>query len=75
MLLLALVLLGLACACIGDHPALALERALSALAHVPPLVAVWSLLVALLAPLARTLAQARPVVVRGSPAELQRFLF
>jgi hypothetical protein len=75
--LLALVclgLLGFACACLGDQPALALERALQAPA-VPALVEPWpvvmlggfaaSLLVVLAAPARR----------RASPALLQRFLF
>jgi hypothetical protein len=75
VVLLAVLLLGFACACIGDHPTLALERALAAFANVPPLSAVWSLLVLLLAPTAAVLVRSRSAVVRGSPAELQRFLF
>jgi hypothetical protein len=75
ILLLALLLLGCACACITDHPAVAIERALTAAATLPPLVQVWSLLALLLAPTAAMLVRMRPAVVRGSPAELQRFLF
>jgi hypothetical protein len=75
VVLLAVLLLGFACACITDHPALALERALAAMASIPPLNAIWLLLVVLLAPSVTVLARTRPAVVRGSPAELQRFLF
>jgi hypothetical protein len=60
VVLLAVLLLGFACACI---------------AGVPPLLAMWSLLVLLFAPATATLVRRRPAVVRGSPAELQRFLF
>ena len=75
VVLLAVLLLGFVCACTTDHPALALERALAAVANIPPLNAIWSLLVLLLAPTATVLVRTRPAVVRGSPAELQRFLF
>jgi hypothetical protein len=75
VLLVAVLVLGFACACITDHPTTAIERALTTAANVPPLVMMWSLLVLLLAPAATMLVRTRPAVVRGSPAELQRFLF
>jgi len=75
LLLLAILVLGFACACITVHPAVAIERALTAAASLPPLLEIWSLLVLLLAPTATMLVRTRPAVVRGSPAELQRFLF
>lgn len=75
LLVLALLLLGFACACIADHPALALERALSALGQLPPVTAVWSSLVVTGALPAMPFLHRRVSVARGSPAELQRFLF
>jgi uncharacterized SAM-binding protein YcdF (DUF218 family) len=72
--LMCLGLLGFACACLGDQPALALERALQAPA-LPALVEVWS--VVLLGGFASALAASASVPARGraSPALLQRFLF
>ena len=75
LLVIALLLLGFACACITDHPALAIERALTAAATVPPLIEIWSLLVLALAPATVVAVRNRAALVRGSPAELQRFLF
>lgn len=76
LLVLALLVLGFACACITDHPAVAIERALTAAANLPALIEVWSLLVLALALSATTvLVHTRATLVRGSPAELQRFLF
>lgn len=76
-ILLALVclgLLGFACACLGDQPALALERALQAPA-LPALVEVWCLV--LLGGFASALIASASLRGRGraSPALLQRFLF
>jgi hypothetical protein len=76
-ILLALVclgLLGFACACLGDQPALALERALQTPA-LAALVEVWCLV--LLAGLASAVVASSSLSARGraSPAVLQRFLF
>jgi hypothetical protein len=76
LVILALLVLGFACACITDHPAVAIERALTAAASLPPLIEVWSLLVLAFGFSATTIvARTRATLVRGSPAELQRFLF
>ena len=72
---LCLVLLGFACACISHHPVAAIERALTAAATLPPLVEIWSLLILGLVPASLAVLRNRAAVVRGSPAELQRFLF
>jgi uncharacterized SAM-binding protein YcdF (DUF218 family) len=72
--LICLGLLGFACTCLGDQPALALERALQAPA-LPALIEVWRVVVlggfasALLA------SFSAPGRGRASPALLQRFLF
>jgi hypothetical protein len=42
---------------------------------MPPLIEIWSLLMLALAPAATLLVRTRTAVVRGSPAQLQRFLF
>jgi hypothetical protein len=75
LVVIALLVLGFACACITDHPAVAIERALTAAATLPPLIEIWSLLVFALAPATLVVVRSRAAVVRGSPAELQRFLF
>jgi hypothetical protein len=72
--LVCLMLLGFACACLSDQPALALERALQAPA-LPGLVEVWALLA--LVAFIPNLFVGRVVSgrSRASPVLLQRFLF
>lgn len=74
LLLICLLMLGFACACLGDQPAIALERALQSPA-LPAVLMVWAVL--LLAAFSRVLPRlavaAHPG--RGSPELLQRFLF
>jgi hypothetical protein len=71
---ICLALLGFACACLTDHPALAIERALSALTALPALVEVWTLVVVIAM---TTFVVLSPPSARGraSPELLQRFLF
>jgi len=68
---LCLLLIGFACACLGDQLTPGLERPLAALA----VVVVWLALAA--ATLARSVlvAFSVPALGRASPAQLQRFLF
>jgi hypothetical protein len=76
--LLALVCLGLiafACACLSEQPMQALERAMSTGAALPPLVALWALLIASLAAVPRVLLAGDAARSRASPAALQRFRF
>lgn len=78
LILLALVclgLLGFACACLSDQPAVALERALQAPALAPAVVELWPAI--LLGAFTVGLLVYAPVEARGraSPAVLQRFLF
>jgi hypothetical protein len=71
---LCLALLGFACACLGDQPLQALERALGALPALPVLTEVWSL-IALIALASALFAAAPQARARApSPAMLQRFL-
>jgi Asp/Glu/hydantoin racemase len=72
LLLLCIGLLGLACACLDDTPALAFDRALQTAAL--PVIGVWAALI--LASFASALlALVVPARDRASPAFLQRFLF
>lgn len=76
-LLLALVclaLIGFACACLTDQPAVAIERALQGPALAPGVIAVWSVLLVVLLASSATGAVTLPRG-RASPALLQRFLF
>jgi len=76
ILILLVVMLGFFCLCINDHPTQAAERAVSAIAHAPALVEMWSLTVLLMAPfLLAPLVSAVAAVGRASPEGLQRFRF
>jgi hypothetical protein len=68
-----LLLLGFACACLTDHPMQAIERALGALSSVLAIVEVWPLIVLSLFAAVAFLG-VRQVLLRPSPALLQRFL-
>src|SRR6266540_5435592 len=52
LVLIVVMLIGIACACATDHPMQAVDRALSAIPTMPPLIELWSLIVLLLAPVA-----------------------
>ena len=74
---ICLLLIGVACACFGDTPLQALDRAF---AGAPPLAAVielWPLMAALFLAGTVLFTRSRPVrpSARASPALLQRFLF
>jgi cytochrome c biogenesis factor len=70
---LCLLLLGFVCACLTDHPAQAVERALAVGGALPALVLVWSLTAALALPLLRMFSV--PAMGRSSPPLTQRFRF
>lgn len=72
--LICLLMLGFACACLGDRPALALERALQVPA-LPAVTLLWAAIV--LGAFTRTLPRLGAIAhpARGSPELLQRFLF
>lgn len=74
LLVFGLLLLGFACACITDHPAQAIERALAAVATAPPIIEVWSVNAFALVFLTLALARQARLRPRPSPADLQRFL-
>lgn len=74
LLVLSLVVLGVLCACMSDHPVQAIERALFAVASLPALLEVWSFALAAFVATALLYARPRPVTGRASPAVLQRFI-
>jgi hypothetical protein len=69
-----LALLGFACACLGDQPIQAVERALAAIPALPALVAVWAWIAVLTGMAALVFARSLAVASRSSPPLLQRFL-
>jgi len=74
LLIVALLLLGFACACLSDHPMQAIERVLSSIPTALPLIQVWSLNAVALSMLMLLAAGYVRAVARPSPATLQRFL-
>jgi len=74
LVLVVVMLVGLACACLTDQPMQAIERALSSLLAAPAAIEVWGLVVILIGTplfLGPRLCRVRG---RASPALLQRFL-
>ena len=76
LVLVCLVMIGVACACFGDTPLQALDRAFAAAPPLSAVVELWPLLAAALgaAALARVIARPLRPPGRASPAVLQRFL-
>lgn len=75
LLVFLVVALGIACACASDHPAQAIDRALSAIQAAPGLIEVWSFVASALVAASFVYARPRLQPERASPAQLQRFLF
>jgi len=73
--IVCLLLIGFACVCFSDHPAQAIERAVSVPAATPAVIEVWSLVVLSLFAAPLVLTRRGGGFGRASPAELQRFLF
>ncbi len=69
-----LVMLGIACACISDHPAQTIDRAAGAVAAAPAVVEIWSVMT-LLVFVSFIVVRPQGLASRSSPATLQRFLF
>jgi hypothetical protein len=71
-----LAMLALACACLSDNPAKAIERAAGAGAAIPAIVELWAMLTITLGVLALVLVVGpHRRGARASPVLLQRFLF
>jgi hypothetical protein len=73
-LILLLVMLGIACACVSDHPAQTGDRTVGAIPAAPAVVEMWSFLTILLF-VSFILVRPRTLASRSSPAALQRFIF
>lgn len=73
--LLILMLVGFACACLGDSPMQAIERVLAAFAQLPTVAVAWTLAFATLLVAMPRLQPQRAGLGRASPEALQRFLF
>lgn len=71
---LCMLLLGFVCACLTDHPAQAVERALAFGGALPALILVWSLTAALTLSCLLTMFGV-PAMGRSSPPLTQRFRF
>jgi ACR3 family arsenite efflux pump ArsB len=76
VLVFAVLVFGFACALMTDHPGQVIDRVLSAVAALPAIVEVWSLL-AVGSAAAAVVASRQPLfaAARASPPVLQRFLF
>lgn len=74
LVLIAVMLVGVACACLTDHPMQAIEKALSAIPMAAALMAAWPVLAVGLFGAALTARLSRAARDRASPAVLQRFL-
>jgi hypothetical protein len=74
LLVIAVMLVGVACACLTDHPMQAIEQALSAIAVATALMAAWPVLALGLLGVALTIRLSRAARDQSSPALLQRFL-
>jgi hypothetical protein len=74
LLIVVLLMLGIACACMSDHPAQAIERALGSIPAAPAVIEMWSVAIVLMLG-SFVLVRPRRLASRSSPATLQRFLF
>jgi len=75
LLVLLVMLVGVACACLTDHPMQTVERALSAIPAAPAVIVVWTYTFASILLASFVVSQRRQALGRASPQELQRFLF
>ena len=74
LLIVALLLLGFACACLSDHPMQAIERVIASIPAAPPVGEVWSVQAIGLAMLMLLAGRYVRAVARPSRATLQCFL-
>ena len=75
LLVILVMLVGIACACVTDHPMQAIEKAVAAIPAAPAVMEVWAALISGLFAAAIVFAWPRTARERASPALLQRFLF
>jgi hypothetical protein len=75
LFILVVMLVGFACACFGDTPMQAAERAANSGVAIPAVIEVWAMLAAVLFPITAILTHRFSVRGRASPPLTQRFLF
>ena len=75
LVLIVVMLVGFACACLTDHPMQAIEKALSATLVGAAPIAAWPVLAVGLVGAVLTARLSGAARNRASPAVLQRFLF
>jgi hypothetical protein len=75
LVILLLMLVGIACACLTDHPMQTAERMISAISAMPAIVEVWTYAFAALLAVVFVVPERHRAIGRASPADLQRFLF
>jgi len=73
-LIVLLVMLGIACACVSDHPAQTIDRAVGAIPAAPAVIEIWSAMTVLMF-VSFIVVRPQRLASRSSPAALQRFLF
>src|SRR6266496_3906447 len=69
--ILCLLVIGFACACFSDHPAQAIDRAVSAPAATPAVIEVWSFVILSLIEAPLVLTRRVGGFGRASPAQLR----
>jgi hypothetical protein len=74
LVVVLLLMLGIACACISDHPAKTIDRAVGAISSAPAVLEIWSFATVLLF-VSFIIVRPQRLASRSSPATLQRFLF
>lgn len=69
-----LLMLGIACACVTDHPTQTIDRAVGAIPAAPAVIEIWSAMTVLVF-VSFTVVRPVRLADRSSPSTLQRFLF
>lgn len=69
------MLVGIACACLTDHPMQVAERTIAAISAMPAIVELWTYAFAALLAVVFVVPERRRAIGRASRADLQRFLF
>ena len=75
LVVLLVMLVGFACACLSDHPMQAADRAIASIASAPAIIELWTYTFAALLLVALVGTRQSRAVGPASPADLQRFLF
>jgi len=74
LVVVLLVMLGIACACISDHPAKTIDRTAGVISSAPAVIEIWAVMTVLVF-VSFIVVRPQRLASRSSPAALQRFLF